>query len=104
MLQSAQLRVQINGLLLQGANCAPPQGLHPLAADAPTFCAMPPVHVAWVPKEAGDPYPPDRSALLPLYLDATREAMLAELRLPCSGSEASWLQAGTAMFLSTGDS
>ena len=92
--------MQIDGLLLQGAACAPPQGLHPLPADAPTFAAMPPLHVAWVPMETPDPYPADRAALLPLYLDPEREVQLGELRLPCSGTEASWLQAGAALFLS----
>jgi len=100
LLSNAPLRVQIDGLLLQGAECAPPQGLHPLAADAPTLCVMPPLHIAWVPKETHDPYPPDRSAVLPLYLDPDREVQLGDLRMPCSGSEASWLQAGAALFLS----
>jgi len=103
LLGSASLRVQVEGLLLQGAVCAPPQGLQQLPADAPIFCTMPPIHVAWVPKDVADPYPPDRSALLPLYLDPDRETQLGELRLPCSGTEANWLQAGAAMFLSGGD-
>ena len=45
----------------------------------------------------------DRSALLPLYLDPEREVELGQLRLPCSGTEASWLQAGAALFLSGGE-
>ena len=64
---------------------------------------MPPVHLAWVPKEAPEPYQLDRSALLPLYLDPEREVELGQLRLPCSGTEASWLQAGAALFLSGGE-
>ena len=100
MLRGSTLAVQLDGLLLQGAACAPPQGLHPLPADAPTFAAMPPVHIAWVSHDTPDPYPPDRSALLPLYLDPEREILLGEIRLPCSGTEAEWLQAGAAMFLS----
>ena len=50
---------------------------------------------------ASDPelYPQDRSALIPLYLDLERETLLAELRLPCSGSEMQWHQAGAAIFL-----
>ena len=103
LLQSASLRVQVDALLLQGAACAPPQGLHPLPPDAPIFESMPPVHLAWVPKEAPEPYQLDRSALLPLYLDPEREVELGQLRLPCSGTEASWLQAGAALFLSGGE-
>ena len=103
LLGGATLRVQIDGLLLQGASCAPPQGLVPLPQDAPIFATMPPLHLAWVPKDTADPYPADRSALLPLYLDPEREVQLGELRLPCSGTEASWLQAGAALFLSGGE-
>jgi hypothetical protein len=64
---------------------------------------MPPLHLAWVPSTAPEPYPLDRSALLPLYLDLNREVQLGELRLPCSGVEAAWLQAGAALFLSGAD-
>ena len=103
VLSNASLRVRIDGLLLQGADCAPPQGLHPLAPDAPTLSEMPPLHLAWVPSTAPEPYPLDRSALLPLYLDLNREVQLGELRLPCSGVEAAWLQAGAALFLSGAD-
>ena len=88
--------VQIDGLLLQGAECAPPQGLHPLPADASTLSVMPPLHLTWVTSEAPEPYPADRSAVLPLYLDPDRELQVAELRVPCSGTEASWLQVGAA--------
>ena len=41
------------------------------------------------------------ATLLPLYLDPEREALLAELRLPCTGTESQWLQAGAALFLSS---
>jgi len=103
LLSAASLRVQIKGLLLQGAECAPPQGLHPLAAEAPTLAVMPLLHLAWVPKETPEPYQTDRSAVLPLYLDPMREVQLGVLRLPCSGVEAAWLQAGAALFLSAAD-
>ena len=46
-------------------------------------------------------YSADKSTLLPLYLDPEREALLAELRLPCTGTESQWLQAGAALFLSS---
>ena len=64
---------------------------------------MPPLHVAWVDQGTNEPYAIDRSAVLPLYLDPTRETQLSELRVPCTGREAEWLQAGAALFLSGGD-
>jgi len=100
-LSSAALSFQVDGLLLQGATCAPPQGLGPVAADAPTFTRMPPLHLAWVPAAQPELHPAERSAVLPLYLDTERETELAQLRLPCSGTEHQWLQAGAALFLNS---
>ena len=100
--RGAALHVQLDGLLLQGASCAPPHGLEPIAADAPTFSPMPQLYLAWVAGgEAAPMYSADKSTLLPLYLDPEREALLAELRLPCTGTESQWLQAGAALFLSS---
>jgi len=100
-LQNATLPFSITGLQLQGALCGAPQGLAPLGGEAATFSMMPLLHLAWVSKSAPPTYMAERSALIPLYLDPDREQLLAELRLPCAGNEAQWLQAGCAMFLST---
>ena len=62
---------------------------------------MPPLHLAWVPAAQPELYPAERSAVLPLYLDTEREMELAQLRLPCSGTEMQWLQAGAALFLNS---
>ena len=63
---------------------------------------MPQLYLAWVADgEAAPMYSADKSTLLPLYLDPEREALLAELRLPCTGTESQWLQAGAALFLSS---
>jgi len=99
-LPQVALAFQIEGLLLQGALCGAPQGLAPLTSESATFSQMPILHLAWVSKDERLPYSIERSALIPLYLDPDREQLLSELRLPCSGSESQWLQAGVAMFLS----
>ena len=84
------------------ARAARRRGLEPIAADAPTFSPMPQLYLAWVAGgEAAPMYSADKSTLLPLYLDPEREALLAELRLPCTGTESQWLQAGAALFLSS---
>lgn len=99
-LGGASLRFAIDGLLLQGATCTPQQGLVPLAAEDATFAVVPALHLAWVPNSQPETYPLERSAKIPVYLNPQREAALAELRLPCSGNEMQWLQAGAALFLS----
>ena len=64
--RGAALHVQLDGLLLQGASCAPPHGLEPIAADAPTFSPMPQLYLAWVAGgEAAPMYSADKSTLLP---------------------------------------
>ena len=42
------LSFQVAGVLIQGAVCTSPQGLAPLAADAPTLSPMPTLYLAWV--------------------------------------------------------
>ena len=57
----------------------------PLADGAPTFSQRPPGHRADVPTGGRAVYAADKSALLPLYEDQTREVLLTELRLPSTG-------------------
>jgi len=93
--------VQVASLMIQGG--VVPQGaggLQEAPQDAALFNTMPPLFVAWIPQDAPEPYPPDRSVSLPVYLDTEREKMLAELRVPCSGTEAQWVLAGAALFVS----
>ncbi|KAL3904236.1 MAG: hypothetical protein SGPRY_011364 [Prymnesium sp.] len=99
-LSSAALTIVVDGLLIQGALCEPPQGLSPVSVETPIFSPVPPLHLAWVPSQQPELYLADRSAVIPLYLDMERETELAQLRLPCSGTEMQWLQAAAALFLS----
>ena len=85
---------------MQGGSCAPPHGLAPLADGATTFSPMPPLHMAWVASDRPPPVPVERSALVPIYEDPSREVLLSEVRLPCTNDESVWLQAGCALFLS----
>eukprot|EP00965_Chrysotila_dentata_P079019 2605815-Pleurochrysis_carterae.AAC.2 len=89
----------LQGLLLQGAACTPPQGLSQIATEDPTYNPTPSLHFGWVSKKEPGPYAADRSSVVPLYLTPERETLLAELRLPCTGSETQWVQAGVALFL-----
>ena len=65
---------------MQGASCAPPHGLAPLADGAATFAPLPPLHLAWVATDRRDPYPRDKSALISVYENQTRESLLSEAR------------------------
>jgi len=70
----------VDGLLVQGASCAPPHGLAPLADGAATFAPLPPLQLAWVATDRRDPYPRDKSALISVYENQTRESLLSEAR------------------------
>ena len=111
----------LGNLRIQGAACDE-HGLAPVAADAPCFSFAPDLHLTWarVPETPGEKdhttasagqtngaataelsMSKSCSARVPLYRDVERTAMLAELTLPCpAGSEAHWVQAGVALFLS----
>jgi len=99
---SAAAPFAIDGLLLQAARMEP-GGLVEVEGDSPTFSVMPTVHMAWIAIDERDPYPLDKSAATPIYLDPDRDQLLAEIRLPCAGSESQWIQAGVAIFLSEQD-
>ena len=97
--RGAALHVQLDGLLLQG-------WLRAAAASSRSPPTRPPSRrcrssTSWVAGGEYLVYSADKSTLLPLYLDPEREALLAELRLPCTGTESQWLQAGAALFLSS---
>ena len=98
-LKAATAIFAAEGLVIQGATCTPPQGLAPLAADAPTFSTMPTLHFAWVDGSAPPLYAAERSARVSLYADSERETLLSELVLPCDGYESQWVQAGVALML-----
>ena len=63
---------------------------------------MPPLHLSWLAIGGRQPYAVEKSALVPVYENQSREVLLSELRLPCTGLEATWLQAGCALFLEVG--
>lgn len=89
---------QLGGLLAQGATFDGSR-LSALTPDAPAFRAVPPMAMAWLPKEA--PYAYATLMEAPLYMTSERTKLLARIQLPVSGDEEadSWVLAGLAMFL-----
>ena len=86
-------------MLLQGCGFAGGV-LSPLAPDSPSLVSLPPVIVAYVPKEHVEPYPEAQAALaVPVYVAATREEYVCELRAPCKGQLDRWILSGAALFL-----
>ena len=74
--------------------------LSPLAPDSPSMVALPPVFLAYIPKEEGDPYPDASSALpVPVYVAASREEYVCEIRVPCKGQLDRWILSGAALLL-----
>jgi hypothetical protein len=86
--------------LLQGCGF---QGglLSPLTADSPSMVSLPPCSIAYIPKEESEPYPDASSALtVPVYVAASREEYVCEVRVPCKGQLDRWVLSGAALFLS----
>ncbi len=95
-LGGAAAQLQVGGLQIQGAAFDGAR-LAPVAADAPTSAPVPVMHVAWVPAEAPEVYACALS--VPLYADAARGGVLAEVQLPLGApeEEAQWVLAGVAL-------
>lgn len=90
---------QLDGLLLQGCGF---QGgvLSPLSGDSPSLQPLPPCQLAFIPKEAPEPYPDSNAALaLPVYVAPSREEFVCEMRVPCKGQNDRWVLAGAAIML-----
>ena len=106
-LYRAAIHTLDNDALLFHRPRAPSNHTNPNMAN-PKSAKVPLRLCVWLPGQDGDEQRVTLDwelavAELPLYLDPERESQLGELRLPCSGTEASWLQAGAALFLSGGD-
>lgn len=91
--------VILGGLFMQGAMFDGTR-LSPLTADAPAFRAVPPMCLAWLPKDA--PYVYSSYMEAPLYMTGERSKLLSRVQLPVTGTEEqdSWVLAGLALFLS----
>jgi dynein heavy chain 2 len=89
----------LGGLTCQGATFDGSR-LSPVAPEAPAFRAVPPMSLAWLPKDAPFAYASFMEA--PLYMTGERAKLLARVQLPVSGSEEAdtWVLAGLSLFLS----
>lgn len=83
-------------LLLQGAAFTNGQ-LSSLSAQSPLLQALPLCYIAFVDAAQPDPY--NDAVQLPLYESTTRDKVVSELKLPCSGDARQWILAGAAIFL-----
>ncbi|KXZ45909.1 DHC7 protein [Gonium pectorale] len=91
--------VLLGGMIMQGATFDGSR-LSPVTAEAPAFRAIPPMSLAWLPKDAPMAYSTYMDA--PLYMTSERTKLLARVQLPVSGQEEqdSWVLAGLSLFLS----
>ena len=81
-------------LLLTAPHCSSLQ-------DAPVSRTVPPMSVAWIPRETAYPYGTACMAV-PLYYGQDRARVLTEVQMPVSGEDEvrQWTLAGLALFLS----
>ena len=69
--------------------------------DAPTSRTVPPMTVAWIPRDTAYPYG-NACMAVPLYYGQDRAKVLTEVQMPVSGEDEirQWTLAGLALFLS----
>jgi len=89
----------VDGLLLQGAVLEGGK-LKDVAGDSKLFSEMPPLAMAWIKDEDASSFREGNSAKIPMYLTPTRDKLVAELSLACSGEPVQWTIGGTLVCLS----
>merc|ERR1711976_51170 len=88
-LVKAPVKVTVQGMLLQGCTFEGNQ-LSRLRQDSGLFLPLPDVTLAYIPEDHPEPY--NRNALaIPVYVGASREEFVAEIKMPCSGDTESWI-------------
>jgi hypothetical protein len=123
--KTAVVRVEIEGVLLQGVGFDAKVGLTPLSSDAPTLSLVPTCTMAWIDKVRcacgffvsvrlcslrlslcgrcgslqADPEPYPDGLATPLYFSTTREEFICEIRLPAKPPLENWILSGAALFL-----
>jgi dynein heavy chain 2, cytosolic len=90
--------ITVEGMLLQGAVYN--NSLSEVAADSKVLSVMPALSVAWVRDEEAEQYQGQNTAKIPMYLTPTREVLVTELALDCSGDPMNWTIGGTLVCLS----
>ena len=96
---SASVRVQVQGLKLQGCGFLKDQ-LTELQPDAPTLITIPPCTLCYMHQDEPDVYAGEASALaVPVYFSPTREDFVCEIRMPCRGNHEQWILSGVALLL-----
>lgn len=99
-IQGAKVAVKVDGIQLEGCAFNGSQ-LSENQRDSPSFSQIPPCVVAWIPKDAPEPYGNKESISLPVYASDARDRVVARFALPCAGNQNMWLQCGAALFLKT---
>ncbi|XP_033632471.1 cytoplasmic dynein 2 heavy chain 1-like isoform X2 [Asterias rubens] len=97
-ISGAKHQVKIGGLQLEGCTFDGSR-LSENQRDSPSVCTIPTCTVAWVLKDAGEPYNSQDSISLPVYYSADREKIVTHLTVPCGGDQDHWVQTGAALFL-----
>ena len=91
--------VKMTGLMVEGATFDG-SSLRETAFNSPPEASVPPVCVAWLPKDSQDAYSADESVWVPVYFSSERERVVVSLRVPCAKTDANkWLIAAVAFFL-----
>merc|ERR1711918_203258 len=86
--------INVEGLLLQGAVYDGGR-LTDVGIESKLLSEMPTLSMAWVRDEDASKCQQNSTAKIPMYLTPTREHLVSELSLVCSGEPAQWTIGGT---------
>ncbi|XJO78526.1 hypothetical protein BDV3_002952 [Batrachochytrium dendrobatidis] len=94
-LKNCPLRIAVQGLLLQGCNFDGERLLEANVND-PIFVTAPTCYIGWVAEKSVST---KGKLQVPLYMDRTRQKVVATLTIPCVDAKAPWILAGVGCFL-----
>ncbi|XP_074649972.1 cytoplasmic dynein 2 heavy chain 1-like [Tubulanus polymorphus] len=97
-ISGARTSIRIGGLQLEGCTFDGSR-LSENQRDSPSISAIPMCTVAWISKDAPNPYHPDEVISLPVYYSMERDHIITRMDVPCGGNQNQWLQSGAALFL-----
>eukprot|EP00002_Diphylleia_rotans_P017833 TRINITY_DN345_c0_g1_i5.p1 TRINITY_DN345_c0_g1~~TRINITY_DN345_c0_g1_i5.p1 ORF type:complete len:2631 (-),score=563.81 TRINITY_DN345_c0_g1_i5:572-7306(-) len=97
-LKQAHIRIQVEGLLMQGATLSSGT-LADATVDTNSLIPTPNCYLAWIDQNAAKSSSGTRTVPLPVYETVTREKLVTEFHAPCGETTAKWILTGTALFV-----
>merc|ERR1712224_1154444 len=97
---NSNFSLNLNQLLLQGCSFENGRLIDNNSEENKEFSNLPPIYIAYIPKDAQEPYSNMKKLDVPVYHTFEREKLICFLGLPYEGDKNKLIIKGTAIALS----